>query len=972
MHLGQVLAGDPTFWLANILTGNSLKRMADNVKPVIQYLKINRRQKEAKRAQQVQVEFIDFYYPEYDDRTRRVIPLSDFDQATVVPLETLPFFNNVNTLYVPQVFDAIPYYRQQVYTTSIGETIVEYADHENWTWQTLDDSNFIEINLDTIKEEGGVLYYDFNRKKIIVKANLEEVYLFPNSFAYDFKSIAGIATTSTQQEFVFNYTDHEGYTNDLGDVYLRPFLELPAMTRKARKNRQVNAGFSTLKGQVYLYPLIIKKEFNTFVLKYVYVARRLAPKETVFEADVYEDPVLAMNVPQNGLEYNSAMVFRFTHVGALLEFLNQTIFYLDTIDFQGADKVKRVFLDRYRMFIDHRLYMAKNDIDELLELLYYVPAVFLQTLDRKLLWDIIGEALSGSLTNAGRNDEDIVLKLVKTVYAKEGSATVFLQKLLDYKTVAKVSYFYALFNKMNTANFIAYNNFLKSVWLQSDFANPDNPLYHGTLPKQNEADENEKAQLVYNGPLVLPYKSDKFIGFYYSNTEIEFVDNYTTLLMKYETGKYDTVGHRTIIKEIFDYTYHPLQPIGIINVAQKTALALDYKIPAFYLKAVEAKKTVANWQTGLEYTVDAITLLSGVGNIARFRHLAKLAQAASRLKRTQQAARFANTLATIRLGAGVIEIGSGTLNALLKLTGLKDTAFGKSLSEVLFWLEMFALTGELTTAIKRGLRRGAKKVLEKEDEIAELHKQIDNGDEEIISTLGGKNADEAKSQLNDITDSLKKVIDDVVEVFDVQKVLDDYVALRSKYINEFPDENAWYSLNRAYSNSVVSRDLQRRDLLKLYDYYINKHPELDGMNFAIFDTKIFRKGKLVENVKEFSHSKPVLFPKGERKVAEEIDGRVVIDKIDDQEFLKDVRDLKGARKINDSEIKYIYHFLTNHYQRGDYFVIEMENIFMTCTSCRKEFLMFKEFLGDKVKIIAKNKDEIIGTADLKDYLGIQD
>ena len=60
-----------------------------------------------------------------------------------------------------------------------------------------------------------------------------------------------------------------------------------------------------------------------------------------------------------------------------------------------------------------------------------------------------------------------------------------------------------------------------------------------------------------------------------------------------------------------------------------------------------------------------------------------------------------------------------------------------------------------------------------------------------------------------------------------------------------------------------------------------------------------------------------------------------------------------------------------HLSKGDYFVIKTQNIFTTCSSCRKEFLMFRELLGkNKVKILVEGKEVVKGTENLKDYLNI--
>jgi hypothetical protein len=67
--------------------------------------------------------------------------------------------------------------------------------------------------------------------------------------------------------------------------------------------------------------------------------------------------------------------------------------------------------------------------------------------------------------------------------------------------------------------------------------------------------------------------------------------------------------------------------------------------------------------------------------------------------------------------AAVVEITSGTVNILLKLTNKNNTEFGTTIARYLFWLELLSLSGELTVTIHNGLKKSAREVLEHEDEL---------------------------------------------------------------------------------------------------------------------------------------------------------------------------------------------------------------------------------------------------------------
>ncbi|MAX71391.1 MAG: hypothetical protein CMC76_09875 [Flavobacteriaceae bacterium] len=174
-----------------------------------------------------------------------------------------------------------------------------------------------------------------------------------------------------------------------------------------------------------------------------------------------------------------------------------------------------------------------------------------------------------------------------------------------------------------------------------------------------------------------------------------------------------------MVEEQNNYTYHYFHPLMLTEVEQESAIPLPKIVPAFFLKANEDKSFWSNVITGIEYGVDIITTLSGIGNIAKFRHLAKVAKVASRFNKFDKARRYASVVSKIRLASGAIEVSSGTVNALIKLADLKQSPFWKELSTFLFWLEMLSLGGELTAAIKAGLRKSAKDLLKYEKELIE-------------------------------------------------------------------------------------------------------------------------------------------------------------------------------------------------------------------------------------------------------------
>lgn len=135
--------------------------------------------------------------------------------------------------------------------------------------------------------------------------------------------------------------------------------------------------------------------------------------------------------------------------------------------------------------------------------------------------------------------------------------------------------------------------------------------------------------------------------------------------------------------------------------------------------------------------------------MAKFRYLSKFATKASELRFVSQTAKNIATARKVITGfTAAIEITSGSVGALIKLAGLKETELGKNILEYLFWLELLSLSGELTVAIHNGLRKNAKRLVEKPEDVAKLEKQLDGLVEN--SQISRKQANEVLEELYEI------------------------------------------------------------------------------------------------------------------------------------------------------------------------------------------------------------------------------
>ena len=617
-----------------------------------------------------------------------------------------------DTLYLQrQPNGIIEYYIKKDFQIN-NETIAKYKRIPFYftdIWEEKEGETFTAI------ETPGNYYYSQAIDKII-EISLDDVFVFPDYFVYHPNNIQDI----TNGDYRFNYKDEEGYTSDNSDLALRALLSTSYNLVSSETKRTVGFYKNDKAGFVFLLPKISQRG-GKYYLEYTYY--------------------------QKGISYNSfitetAIRLEFNYFGALLEFLNQTVFYgLDGLDAFNSNS-KKLFLEDYTIFVENLLHFSSGT--KILETLYFVPIFFFKKIDPNFLWYILEKTLEYNVTNIGLNIEDIVLRILEGIYESSKNKDVFLLNLIEEKNQKK-SYFSLLYEKMNGQNFVTLVQFLYNVWLKSSFIHFDNPYY--------TYDE---------GSLLIPYKSKKFAGFYSSNRNFDFkngkhievsedeswVDN---IISAFDPNLGEYVNQ--IVEEQNKFSYHLFQPLMLTDVKQESPIPLPKLLPAFFLKANEDKAYWSNVITGIEYTVDAITTLSGFGNLAKFRHLARVAKVASRYQKYDKVRKYATVVSKIRFGVSVIEISSGSLNALLKLTGLANTKFGKALTEYLFWLELLSLGGELTAAIKGGLRKSAKEVLEHSDDVK---KKLDNL---VIEENNLK-----RKLTNDEIDDFFKHLEDVAEV----------------------------------------------------------------------------------------------------------------------------------------------------------------------------------------------------------------
>jgi hypothetical protein len=446
----------------------------------------------------------------------------------------------------------------------------------------------------------------------------------------------------------------------------------------------------------------------------------------------------------------------FNSLGAFMSYFNDTIFS-QTENFTIGKR--KTFLNQYYEIVVLPLIRnleSKSTFSyyDALQALYYLPESLFYMLPEGFLWTFFEKAIANdSFTNKPYSkEEDIFLKILKVLASTEKNAVLLIEKLSknvseDNNSQMLLEFFY---KRIHGDNFIEFADIVNKAWRKTSFVD-------------SSSKTNSKFAST-NGPKHLPYHSEKLAGFFFSNLSASFEDNPNDKKERFLQFKFDTGKTRKVTKvhpkagtykadeEIIDYYYyHPFYPVKIKNVDednqdQETAIKLDAIVPAFMLLANSNKQFWHNVIKSGEYALDigVIALSSGT--------LSGLA-----------AAEVISALAIARGIGATAAITSSVANIILKLANAEESALGQAFCEYLFWIEMLSLSGELTLAIRNGLKRSATKLVGKEEDLTRLEKQLD---EVRVDEDGAKRKltqDEKKGIIDELNERRNLKIDNFIQ-----------------------------------------------------------------------------------------------------------------------------------------------------------------------------------------------------------------
>ncbi|WP_147239380.1 hypothetical protein [Tenacibaculum sp. E3R01] len=493
-------------------------------------------------------------------------------------------------------------------------------------------------------------------------------------------------------------------------------------------------------------------------------------------------------------------------ITTVLQFLNETIFsyYNEYTDFQS--KWRNLFLIKLIEKIAPAYNNSKRHNKA--AIVYHLAQPLYYAFNIDSLWNLLEGLAKGYIRNyLSINEEDLIIKTLRILYFRythrQKTKTIDGSKVLEEKDIGnkeindlfienllradKKILLYKLIDGLNGEHFQTYVYFIWSIWKSSSYANIN--------PKTNKL-----IAITDKTPVLLAYQSKKILGFHSDNATINWKGDQPLIdiSVSVKTGRFEekTIeredGNQKIIvekQEKHQYSYHPFSPLVLQNGKNPAFLLKDKdqkegtrftKLPAFLLYANDQKAFWENVLTGVEYGVDILTTVSGVGNLIKVGRLLKLLKNGKKLLyKTKQ---VTTAIAITKAVAGAIEVSSGVVNTLLNLTSIDDTELGKSISKYLFYLEMVALTGEVSFFLKGKLQKTAKEIVENSNFTKSLDELVEK--EKIDERLRNKVFEEINSiKLFDeplkitsfiakISKILPKVIDDAPKVLkEAEKII---------------------------------------------------------------------------------------------------------------------------------------------------------------------------------------------------------
>ncbi|GEM_PF-2175091 len=228
------------------------------------------------------------------------------------------------------------------------------------------------------------------------------------------------------------------------------------------------------------------------------------------------------------------------------------------------------------------------------------------------------------------SEELIVIGICNAVTATQ--INDFMELLIKPYDVNKQTIFEALDHKIDGDNKKELFKLLLKYWTLSKY----NPyLSNGDL------EDSRLSQYVYNekAPYTLEYQSSEFLGIYLNNFKFEFSRNENKIIAKESVFVPNTYGQTNYSPGKFDWEdyghYTIYQPVLLLDRDFETTVKLpvlgneiNSLVPIFFIKYVDDTNDWESFTASVGLFVDIALTFSGIGNLAKLRHLRNMTRLA--------------------------------------------------------------------------------------------------------------------------------------------------------------------------------------------------------------------------------------------------------------------------------------------------------------------------------------------------------
>ncbi|MDN3606406.1 hypothetical protein [Kaistella yonginensis] len=301
----------------------------------------------------------------------------------------------------------------------------------------------------------------------------------------------------------------------------------------------------------------------------------------------------------------------------------------------------------------------------------------------------------------GGSREHIVLKVVKSIKLEQYND--FLDGLTK-TTVDHISLYQKLYEKINGDNKKIFANTILKYWKDSKYSpySPDG-IYI----------ESRMAQYTYNENTLftLSYRSNEFLGIFKNNFDFKFSED-TSNIIAYtnKAPKIDADGNYIIHTKLDEFfgSYSVFQPVSLLDTNFDTTVKmpvlgsgnsqqLNSLIPIFYLKYIDDTNDWESFKNEVGVFLDVALTFSGIGNLAKLRHLRNMTRLAQ--------------VATFLAAANVsLDVVSLMFKFATDNCDNQQNEFCKKYQKYLFCLQM--ITGATDFFASYALRKSAKELVD--------------------------------------------------------------------------------------------------------------------------------------------------------------------------------------------------------------------------------------------------------------------